>query len=176
MGALPEENSLESTGFQWTGRKLAGAGFVILVLLTGVATAAYLMGRMAASDSATKPEKGAEQFIVVDPPPVKTAPTAKTSLPVPSPALAPSAQPRPNPDTQAAVPSPTAYLQVAALDRGMADVSVEYLKQRGFEARLGDGPTPGVFRVLVGPLEEPRIASTREALEKLGFRPFVKRN
>jgi hypothetical protein len=57
----------------------------------------------------------------------------------------------------------------------MADVSVEYLKQKGFPAAVGDGPAPDVFRVLVGPLDDPRVAGTREALEKLGFRPFLKR-
>jgi hypothetical protein len=149
-----------NAGFQWTSRKLAGAGFMALTLLTGVAAAAYLMGRMSAGSTTTQ-ERAAEQFIVVDPPPVRKTPPVAV-VPPAAPITPPAAA--------------SSYLQVAALDRGMADVSVEYLKQKGFEVRLGDGPTPGVFRVLVGPVEEKQIAATKEALEKLGFRPFLKRN
>lgn len=68
------------------------------------------------------------------------------------------------------------FFQVAAVDKGMAEVSAQYLVQKGFSARVTPGPTSSVFRVLVGPLAgESQAQAMKGSLEELGFRPFLKR-
>ena len=68
------------------------------------------------------------------------------------------------------------YWQVAAIDRGMAEVSCEFLLRKELPALLGDSPTPGIVRVLVGPIRSPDdTARYKAVLEESGFHPFVKK-
>lgn len=54
------------------------------------------------------------------------------------------------------------YLQVAAVDRGMATLLVEGLRNHGFASFIAPGPNENLFRVLVGPLPNPQ--SFRQAM------------
>ncbi len=68
------------------------------------------------------------------------------------------------------------YWQVAAIDRGMAEVSCEFLLRKELPALLGDSPTPGIVRVLVGPIHTPdETAKYKALLEESGFHPFIKK-
>ncbi len=68
------------------------------------------------------------------------------------------------------------YWQVAAIDRGMAEVSCEFLLRKELPALLGDSPTPGIVRVLVGPIHTPDETTKYKAvLEDSGFHPFIKK-
>jgi hypothetical protein len=98
---------------------------------------------------------------------------AKTNVTpfVPMVSLPPSPVPSPAATTQ---PKET-YFQVAAVDRGMAEVSVEFLKGKGLPAKFVPSPNPSAFRVLVGPLGAEDQALIRSQLNSLGFTPFIQR-
>jgi cell division septation protein DedD len=68
------------------------------------------------------------------------------------------------------------YLQVAAVDRGMAGVLVEVLHRKGFQAEFTSGPTEDIFRVLVGPARDAEaLARTKADLQAAGFTSFVRK-
>ena len=123
-----------------------------------------------------------EQLIMVE--------AAAPGTPVPPPTMA--AQPAEPPPAPAGVVSPgkapelrpvapellagNTFWQVAATERGMAEVTCEFLTRRGLPAVLGDSPSPGIFRVLVGPIQTPDETSRHKAnLDAAGFHPFIKK-
>jgi len=100
--------------------------------------------------------------------PAPPAPEAKPAAPAAqaSPPIGAEAQPAPYSEPR---PGQT-FLQVAAVRRGDAERLVATLKQKGFAAVIAPGPSETVFRVLVGPLNDPdEIAQTRKALEEAGY-------
>lgn len=131
----------------------------------------------AAAEAPRKPP--VEQLIVVEaqtpPPPAAPAPTvtAPTVANVtPAPAVA-GARPQPTP-TEKLIGN--TYLQVAAVDRGMAEVTCELLTRKGLPALIGDSPSDGIFRVLVGPIRNAADVPGHQAiLAEAGFHPFVKK-
>jgi cell division septation protein DedD len=68
------------------------------------------------------------------------------------------------------------YLQMAAVDRGVANVYVEVLSRKGFQAIMAPGPTPDIFRVLVGPLKDAAtLARVKADLQDAGFTSFARK-
>ena len=68
------------------------------------------------------------------------------------------------------------YLQMAAVDRGVAEVYLEVLRRKGFQARIADGPTADIFRVLVGPVKDAAsLARVRADLQAEGFTSFPRK-
>lgn len=167
-------------------RQIAAALFLVLALITVIATLSYIAGR-ATPDQGFSPAVSAvapqvpEQVIVVDakPPVVPQQPAAPAALPPsatpaePVAPVAPIALPT-GPDTP---PAPgTVFFQVASVDKGMADVSVQYLLEKGFGARRAPGASGAVYRVLVGPIASgAEMGSTEAKLKELGFSPFPKK-
>jgi cell division septation protein DedD len=99
------------------------------------------------------------------PAPSKPSPTGKETKPKPEPA------PTPERASVTGQPSNGDYWQVVATARPDAEIIAEALTKRGFHAILAPAPTNGVFRVLVGPLEDsPAQAKTRNGLEVAGFK------
>lgn len=151
-------------------RQIAAALFMVLALVTVIATLAYIAGRAtpgagSAPVSATAvsaQSKAPEQVIVVD---AKTAQQQAASAPVAVPA-GPDDPPAPG----------TLFFQVASVDKGMADVSVQYLIDKGFPARRAPGASAAVYRVLVGPLgSATQMSGIESQLKDLGFSPFPKK-
>ena len=54
------------------------------------------------------------------------------------------------------------YIQIAAVERGMAMLLAEGLRSHGFDSFVAPGPNDRVFRVLIGPLPDP--ATFRQAM------------
>jgi hypothetical protein len=82
----------------------------------------------------------------------------------------------PAPRSGKPVPGDT-YLQMAAVDRGMAEVLVEVLRRRGFQAVVASGPTEDIFRVLVGPIEgAATLARVKADLQTAGFTSFARKH
>ncbi len=110
-----------------------------------------------------------------------------SSAPGIDPAPAPPPAPAPAmPARMAASPFPTAdpaklnpndtYLQMAAVDRGMAEVLVEVLHRKGIPAITIPGPTEEILRVLVGPVNDPdSIARLKAELAAAGFPSFARK-
>jgi outer membrane biosynthesis protein TonB len=80
----------------------------------------------------------------------------------PAPSPAPAA-------TSSAAPSGT-YLQLAATTKREADIMVDVLRQKKFGALAAEIPEkPGLFRVLVGPMQEAQVNKTKTDLQSAGF-------
>lgn len=161
----------EQAGTRGQGSKLARENrillivcFVVVVLLGPVFTAGYLVGRKTA---VTVPPVQAP--VEPSPPPSAAATRSAPSRPktaVPSKA-APEVQ-----ASEAASPNQPAlhgtYLQLAAAPRTQA--LVERLRKNGFDAVALEIPArPGVYRVLVGPLQEGTEAQVRAQLQSKGL-------
>jgi hypothetical protein len=68
------------------------------------------------------------------------------------------------------------FWQVAATEVGMAEVTCELLTRKGLPALMGDSPSKGIVRVLVGPVRTPADSNKFKAtLDEAGFHPFIKK-
>ena len=103
----------------------------------------------------------------------KRAHRAAAVVTAPVPAALPQASllPKEEPATKSARPlvgEPEigkVYLQVGAVERGMAVILAEGMRVHGFEAFVAPGPNDKIFRVLIGPLPDPD--AFREAMLKV---------
>jgi cell division septation protein DedD len=65
---------------------------------------------------------------------------------------------------------------MAAVDRGVAEVFVEVLRRKGFQAVIAKGPTEDIFRVLVGPVKDATsLARVKADLQAVGFTSFARK-
>ena len=168
---MPEAERLEDSRVILGNRQMAAVAFVILALLALVSAMAYLAGRvMTTATQAPSTANAPEQVIVVDSkiprPAALAAPPAATIAP---PVIAKAAE------LGAAPINGESYFQVGSVDRGMADVSVEYIKKNGLDARVAAGAASNVFRVLVGPVGAANATEVEARLKALGFTPFLKK-
>jgi len=184
--AAPATPGVEESRLVLGNKQMAATAFVVLTLITVIATLSYVVGRStgdrapASAGSAVQavaapapvaqpapqqvPQQVPEQVIIVDPKPAAAAPAAAAPV-----VTAPW-----NPELPPA--AGTVFFQVASVDKGMADVSVQYLQEKGFAARRAPGASAGLYRVLVGPLEAGQPMLEAEAkLKGLGFTPFPKK-
>lgn len=107
---------------------------------------------------------------VVPPPAPLPAPVSVVAeLPQASIAVAPKADLAPLARNQKPAPPLFAepelgkvYLQIAAVERGMAVLLTEGLRSHGFDSFVAPGPNDKLFRVLIGPLPDP--AAFRQAM------------
>lgn len=122
----------------------------------------------AVQEPAAKPPVGEEQRPVAPPP--KPEPTRETK-PVEPPRKPPVAAP-----PASSEPPAGTYLQVAATTKAEANVLLQVLTKRGFDARLATVPGQDLYRVVVGPVEGAQaLAKTRDDLKAAGFKPFTRR-
>ena len=137
------------------------------VLVLGlVACLGYVAGRAVTSAQALESQfqipATRQAPIVVDPGAERPSPMpTKEPAVAQRPALAPAAPGQ-------------MFLQVGALDRGMAAVFIEVLAGKGFIGRMMPGPDDKTFRVVVGPVTRAEVTSTKTALEQAGFTPFAR--
>lgn len=158
-------------------RQMAAVAFVILALLALVSAMAYLAGRVMTAAQVAPQVPAAQapgQVIVVNAKPVAPAPVVLAPA---APVEAKPAAPVSKPGTVEIPKAGEVYFQVGSVDRGMAEVSVEYIRRNGLEARVAPGATAEVFRVLVGPVgtAEAPAAEIEARLKGLGFTPFIKK-
>jgi len=174
-------------------RQIASVSFVILVTLTVFSTVSYLAGRwtgtkgpiatvfQAASESGTSnsapaPKPSAPAVVTS---PVVTSPVAAAPAPAKAgfaPNYATSEITAKEPPIFGEPVKGSIYLQMGAVDKGMANVMVNGLRRLGFPSIISAGPNDRVFRVLVGPLADAKTAqSTGRALEAFGLNHFAKR-
>lgn len=87
--------------------------------------------------------------------------------------------PRETPTRAAAAPTPQSgqqFLQVVASSKPDCEIIADVLRRKGFAAAVVPGPNDKVFRVVVGPLNDPgTISKTRSDLEAAGFQKPILR-
>jgi cell division septation protein DedD len=177
-------------------RQLLSVFFIVVILLGVFFTMGYIVGRNSgpvsgpeiAAATARKPDSkplavdsAAPDTAAPAPPaspPTQTArqqpPPAERPKPAEPVKEAPPRKPEPV-KTEKAAPSDQpvsgqTYLQLTATSKREADLYVELLRKKGFEAFAAEIPEkPSMFRVLVGPLGDGSINKVRADLEQASF-------
>ncbi len=146
-------------------RQIAGVLFLASVFLALFSAVSYVAGEAI----------GPRRTVVVERP-------AAVPKPAPAPAPAPVVvAPEPKPVVPAAPlladPEKGAlYLQMGAVEKGIAVIMAEGLRTHGFEAFVAPGPSEKIFRVLIGPLAgEESYKRTKDAVDDLGLDAFARR-
>ena len=166
-------------------RQIASLLFVGIVMAVVFSAVSYLAGRTAAPKPVQLPPP---------PPPVAAPPAAETQTQTPAPAATPvieattsvlpaePAFPTPKRDNKPeppmfADPLPGAvYLQMGAVDKGMAMVFAAGLRKYGFDGFVAPGPTEKIFRVLIGPLPDPdSFRRAKAAVDAIDLGTFARR-
>jgi hypothetical protein len=166
----PEETRAGQDGefeFVVGNRQVASGLFVAIVLLVVFSALSYLAG------------KAATPKIAVALPPPAPAPVLEatiTKAPDPPPAVVAAPEPVPEPPVFADPAIGPIYLQMGALEKGLAVIFVEGLRKHGFNAFVAPGPNPKLFRVLIGPFaDHTAYAETLRALGEIDLNTFARR-
>lgn len=68
------------------------------------------------------------------------------------------------------------FLQMAAVEKGVAGVFAEGLRRMGFPSIVAPGPSERIFRVLIGPVKgEAQMTQIRKSLDAAGLSTFLRR-
>ena len=68
------------------------------------------------------------------------------------------------------------YIQIGAVEKGIAVVLAEGLRKRGFQSFVAPGPNEKIFRVLIGPLPDPdSYIKAKEKVDQIGLATFARR-
>jgi cell division septation protein DedD len=68
------------------------------------------------------------------------------------------------------------YLQMGAVEKGIAVIFAEGLRTHGLEAFVAPGPNENIFRVLIGPLtDEHAYQKAKDAVGQIGLTTFARR-
>ncbi|SRR5579883_16539 len=155
-------------------RQMASLGLVGAILLAVFSGLFYVIGK-----SASPRPVVVQSWETVPPPP----PVAET--PAPAPAAAPAAAaattaaPADPPDAAPLFAEPqkgALYLQMGAVEKGVAQVWAEGLRTHHLNAFVASGPNEKIFRVLIGPLAgADAYRQAKQTVEDLGLSTFAKR-
>lgn len=141
-------------------RQIASVLFVAIVALVTFSALAYLTGK-----AANPKQIAAIPAATAAPPP---APIAVEPAPVKPAAAEPPlfADPAPN----------ATYLQMGAVERGVAVIFAEGLRKRGLPSFVAPGPDDKIFRVLIGPLPDAQAyRSAKDKVDAIGLATFGKK-
>lgn len=162
----PEPSSLTDFEIVMGRAQVASVAFVVLTLIAIAASVFYVAGRMS---------------MPVEPPRIDfTPPDARPALLRSGGGTAPAAKPAANPawsDPVFREPQPgEVFLQMAAVERGVAAVFCEGLRRMGFPSIVAPGPDQRIFRVLIGPVpSNSEMARIKKSLEDAGLSTFLRR-
>jgi hypothetical protein len=170
----PEVSPPEPTGDEFEivlgAMQVAGILFVAVVLVVVFSAVSYLAGRALAPKTIVS----VQAAVAPAPAPVAEATIVKPDFPLPEPVAekpaAPEAPVFANPAANAM------YLQMGAVEKGVAVIMVDGLRKRGFLAFAAPGPTDAIFRVLIGPLgDADDFRKTKEKIDQIGLNSFVRK-
>lgn len=174
-GQVAEKTSEENVDFEIVfGRtQIASTGLVIMVVLAFFSGVSYLIGK---TTGARVPATPASTPVAAPTTPTAAKAVAPVAVPA-APAAAPSAvSTKPEPPLFAEAVSGQVYLQVGAIEKGLAGIWAEGLRTHGLDSFVAPGPSDKVWRVLVGPLPDPAaFQQARTVLDSLGIDTFGKR-
>ncbi len=136
-------------------RQVAGVMFLATVVVVLCSAGGYVAGR----------GKAASMAPAIHP----------VALP-PAPAAVPKPAPVEEPAIFGEVLPGQLYIQMAAVERGMAVIFAEGLRKKGLFAFVAPGPSEKIFRVLIGPLRDAEATKLAQArVSELGLATFLRR-
>jgi len=176
------ETPAEATDYEIVlGRsQIASWLFVGLIAVAVSSSLAYLLGETLGVKKAARASAVTRAAI-----PVPAAPTAGASAPPEASIVVPSkVDPTPIVKTSPMGVAPLfaepeigkVYLQVGAVERGMAMLLAEGLRSHGFDSFVAPGPHENLFRVLIGPVLDPQaFRQTMAAVEALDLAVYARK-
>jgi hypothetical protein len=168
-----EDDSEEEFELVVGRRQVAGIMFLALVVVAVCSGGSYLAGKaISARTEPTEPE------ITIEQPPVAPAP-----IPAPTPMIEATIVPAPaavKPAADAplfANPNPQAiYIQVGAVEKGVAVILAEGLRKHALDSFVAPGPGTKSFRVLIGPFADAgAYQKARNIVAEIGLDNFARR-
>ncbi len=162
-------------------RQLASTGLVLLVILAIFSGVSYVIGKTAgtrspaASANAAAPNSAPEDGAVQpESPAAVSSKSVATAAPAP---VKPFTGAKDQGPLFADAIAGQIYMQVGAIDRGLAGVWAEGLRTHGLNAFVSPGPSDKVWRVLVGPLPDLQsYQRAKDVLDGLGIATFGRRS
>jgi cell division septation protein DedD len=153
----------ETEDFEWVvgRRQMASLLFVSTIVLMICVAAAYMAGKAMA---AKVPAPAASPIAAApvrepDPPPINL-----------------NQEPAPESPLFAEPKNGSVYIQIGAVEKGIAVVLSEGLRKRGFQSFVAPGPNDKIFRVLIGPLPDPAsYIKAKEKVDQIGLATFARR-
>jgi cell division septation protein DedD len=144
--------------------QLASTMLLVLVLLVVFSAGAYVIGK-SAGPRVVAPTAAPAQVALAASAPVQSAPVA-----VEKPAAQEAGKTAPVYGDQVAG---KVYLQVGAVERGLAGIWAEGLRTHGLDAFVAPGPSDKMWRVVIGPLPNPEaFQRAKTKLDELGINTF----
>ena len=152
-------------------RQVAGLTFLVLVVVAVCSGGSYLAGKaIAGRVEAAVPE-------------IKLDQPAASPAPLPAPMLEATVVPSPVPLKPAAEaplfgdPVPQAiYIQVGAVEKGVAVILAEGLRRHALDSFVAPGPSAKTFRVLIGPFPDAETyQKARNIVSEIGLDNFARR-
>jgi cell division septation protein DedD len=157
----PVEVAVEPEEFEFVlgRRQVASLLFVATVILMICVAASYLAGKsISAKTAAAFPVAATRE---PDPPPIVLN---QEPMPVVEAPLFAEAK------------AGSVYIQMGAVEKGVAVVFAEGLRKRGLESFVAPGPNERIFRVLIGPLPDPAAYVKAKAIvDQIGLSTFARR-
>jgi cell division septation protein DedD len=154
-------------------RQIASLLFIAIVLAVVFSAVSYLAGRTAAP----KPVQHPPALPLAAAPAANPVIEATTSVLPAEPGLPIANRDNKPEPPMFAEPLPGAvYIQMGAVDKGMAMVFAAGLRRYGFDGFVAPGPSEKVFRVLIGPLPDPdSFRRAKAAVDALDLGTFARR-
>ncbi len=147
-------------------RQIASVLFVATLVFGAFSSIAYLAGKSVAP----KPSPVVTENPVAAGPVVQTPATiVKQAEPVAKNST------EPEPPLWANPKSGAIYLQIGAVEKGVAIIMAEGLRKRSLPAFVAPGPNDHIFRVLIGPLDTEQYKSTKDTVEEIGLSTFARK-
>jgi cell division septation protein DedD len=155
-------------------RQMASTGLVVMAALACFSGVFYLIGKSAGaklsapevSAATAAPLAAPDTLVPAGPIPAVTAPAPVTN---------PEAS-KPQRPLFAEAVTGKVYIQVGAIEKGLAGIWAEGLRTHGLDAFVATGRNDKEWRVLVGPLPDSQAyRQAKETLDKLGVTTFGRR-
>jgi cell division septation protein DedD len=85
-------------------------------------------------------------------------------------------EPAPEPPIFAEMKNGSVYIQMGAVEKGVAAIFAEGLRRKGLDAFVATGPSEKIFRVLIGPLPDPAsYVRAKEMVDRIGLATFARK-
>ena len=171
--SLAAEETAEDFEIVLGRTQVAGVLFVASVVVVVFSAISYLAGRALVPKPVTPPVVAAAP--APPPMPVLEA-TVVRAADIPAPRKAAAANDLPELPIFGN-PNPSAlYLQMGAVEKGIAVIMVDGLRKHGFAAFAAPGPTDVIYRVLIGPLADgEEFRRTKEKVDQIGLNSFARK-
>jgi cell division septation protein DedD len=153
-------------------RQIAAMTFLALVMVAVCSGASYLAGKvMSAREEPVQPP-----IVLEQPAPSIPAMIEATIVPPPAPSAL-AAAPKPIAEVPLfASPIPKAtYIQVGAVEKGVAIVIAEGLRKHALDSFVAPGPTDKTYRVLIGPFADAdAYQKSQNIVDQIGLASFAR--